>query len=163
MRLATFLTTGIASLMLAACAPAADPAGEAPAGMDHPSAAVLTLSNGEVFVPPGERNVTAAFGTFSAGAREVVLVAARADFAEAVEFHTHEMSEDGRMAMRQVEGFVVPANGEHVLKRGGDHLMLFGVDRTALEPGAELSLTITVRLSDETTEEVVLPLTVKDL
>ena len=93
----------------------------------------------------------------------MTLVAARADFAEAIEFHTHEMGEDGRMAMRQVDGFLVPANGEHVLQRGGDHLMLFGVDRSALVPGAELSVTITVRLPDESTEEIILPLTVKDL
>ncbi|MFN4023732.1 MAG: copper chaperone PCu(A)C [Hyphomonas sp.] len=163
MRLAMSLVAGLAALTLSACTPASDPAGNAPAEAGQPAAVILALSNGEVFIPPGERNVTAAFGTFTAGDQQVLLVAAKADFAEAIEFHTHEMGEDGRMAMRQVDGFLVPARGEHVLKRGGDHLMLFGVDRAALVPGAELSVTITVRLPDETTEEVVLPLTVKDL
>lgn len=163
MRLALSFIAGLAALTLAACTPAPDASGGSPVAAGQQAAAVLTLANGEVFVPPGERNVTAAFGTFSAGDRDVTLVAARADFAEAIEFHTHEMGEDGRMAMRQVDGFLVPANGEHVLQRGGDHLMLFGVDRSALVPGAELSVTITVRLPDESTEEVILPLTVKDL
>lgn len=162
MRLALSLIAGLTALTLSACTPAPDAAGDAPAA-GQPAAALLSLSNGEVFIPPGERNVTAAFGTFMAGDQEVLLVAARADFAEAIEFHTHDMGEDGRMAMRQVDGFLVPANGEHVLQRGGDHLMLFGVDRSVLEPGAELSVTITVRLPDETTEDVVLPLTVRDL
>ncbi len=63
------------------------------------------------------------------------LVGARSDIAAKVETHTHITSDDGVMKMRRVDGgFVIPAQGEHVLARGGDHLMFMGLN-TSLKDG----------------------------
>lgn len=56
------------------------------------------------------------------------LIDARTDIARRVELHTHKESADGVMRMMHVpEGFAVPAGGEHMLQRGGDHVMLMGL------------------------------------
>ncbi|WP_197918132.1 copper chaperone PCu(A)C [Thiosulfatihalobacter marinus] len=56
------------------------------------------------------------------------LIGVRTDIARKAELHTHIDDGNGNMSMRKVEGgFVVPANGAHVLKRGGDHVMMMGL------------------------------------
>ena len=56
------------------------------------------------------------------------LIGVRTDIARKAELHTHIDDGNGNMSMRKVEGgFVVPANGTHVLKRGGDHVMMMGL------------------------------------
>lgn len=182
MRIPLFATASLAAVILAACTPAADaPAGDAEtaitaeaesaAPVDEADAQVdrgemagsLSLLEGTVFVPPEGRDVTAGFGTFVAGARGVSIIGAEAPFAQAVELHTHEMSEDGRMAMRKVDAFAVPANGDRVLKRGGDHMMFFGVQPDSLTPGEAVSVTVRIQLEDGTEEAVNVPLTVDTL
>ncbi len=187
MRMSLISAAGVAALFLAACAPAAEapapdataaPAAEAihddHAGMhgdnigaeaDAPVdrgviTGTLALLEGSILVPPAGRDVTAGFGTFAAGARAVTIVGAEASFAQAVELHTHEMSDDGKMAMRKVEAFPVPANGDRALNRGGDHMMFFGVQPDSLTPGAAVTVTVRVQLEDGTTEVVEVPFTV---
>ena len=56
------------------------------------------------------------------------LIGVRTDIARKAELHTHIDDGNGNMSMRKVDGgFVVPANGAHVLKRGGDHVMMMGL------------------------------------
>lgn len=56
------------------------------------------------------------------------LIGVRTDSARKAELHTHIDDGNGNMSMRKVEGgIVVPANGAHVLKRGGDHVMMMGL------------------------------------
>lgn len=187
MRVSLLFAAGVAALSLAACAPAADapavdtaaaPAAEMAvddhAGMHGddvgPDAAEmvdrgvitgsLALLEGSLLVPPAGRDVTAGFGTFAAGPRAVTIVGAEAPFAQAVELHTHSMSDDGKMAMRQVEAFTVPANGDHALVRGGDHMMFFGVTPDSLTPGSAVAVTIRVQFEDGTSEEIQVPFTV---
>lgn len=190
MRVSLYSAAGIAGMILAACAPAADapaPApetpvaaeiqageeaagpedetgGEADAQVDRGEiAGSLALLEGTVFVPPEGRDVTAGFGTFAAGTRAVTITGAQAAFAQAVELHTHEMSEDGRMAMRKVDAFAVPANEDRVLKRGGDHMMFFGVQPGSLTPGASVTVTVSIQHEDGTTGEIEMPFTVETL
>ncbi|MFN3608276.1 MAG: copper chaperone PCu(A)C [Hyphomonas sp.] len=187
MRVSLLFAAGVAALSLAACAPAADapavdtataPAAEMAvddhAGMHGgdvgPDAAEmvdrgvitgsLALLEGSLLVPPSGRDVTAGFGTFAAGPRAVTIVGAEAPFAQAVELHTHSMSDDGKMAMRQVEAFTVPANGDHALVRGGDHMMFFGVTPDSLTPGSAVAVTVRVQFEDGTSEEIEVPFTV---
>lgn len=186
MRLSLIPATALAAILLSACAPAAEaPAGdshvhdetvdhdhdhpqddeEAPAAADETVdrgvlAGSLALLEGSILVPPAGRDVTAGFGTFAAGERAVTITAVQAPFAEAVEMHTHETSADGKMAMRKVESFAVPANGDHSLVRGGDHLMFFGVQPGGLESGATVTATATIQFEDGTTEDVPVTLTV---
>ena len=77
------------------------------------------------------------------------LIAAASDVANRVELHTHKQDANGVMQMMEVEeGFVVPANGMHELKRGGDHIMLMGLKRP-LEQGEEITLTLTFEKAGE--------------
>lgn len=70
------------------------------------------------------------------------LVAAEADISKRVELHTHIAGENGVMRMVEVpEGFPVPAHGEHVLKRGGDHVMFMGL-KQPLKDGDTFPLTL---------------------
>ncbi len=56
------------------------------------------------------------------------LIDAKSDVADRVELHTHKQGADGVMQMIHVpEGFVIPAEGSHDLKRGGDHIMFMGL------------------------------------
>lgn len=187
MRVFLIPAAGVAALLLAACAPAAEaPAGDVSAepaaealSEDHAGlhggemgaeadamvdrgviAGSLALLEGSVLVPPAGRDVTAGFGIFAAGERAVTIIGADAPFAQAVELHTHEMSDDGKMAMRKVEAFAVPANGDHALVRGGDHMMFFGVQPDSLAPGSAVSVTVRIQFEDGTTEAVELPFTV---
>lgn len=187
MRLALMSAAGVAALFLAACAPAGEvPAAEVPAepvaeatpedhdsmhGDDASMAAdatvdrgaiegTLALLEGTILVPPAGRDVTAGFGTFAAGERAVAIIGAEAPFAQAVELHTHEMSDDGKMAMRKVDTFAVPANGDRALVRGGDHMMFFGVQADSLVPGSTLTVTVRAQLEDGTTEDISVPMTV---
>ncbi len=71
------------------------------------------------------------------------LVSVSSPVAERVELHTHIETEDGVMRMVEVEeGFVLPAGGERLLARGGDHVMFLGIT-TPFEDGATVPLTLT--------------------
>ena len=64
------------------------------------------------------------------------------DAAKRVQLHTHIKGDDGVMKMRHVEqGFGIPAQGQHVLKRGGDHIMFMGLV-TPWEDGDVLNVTL---------------------
>ena len=82
------------------------------------------------------------------------VIAATVDVAERAELHTHKEDANGVMRMMEVEeGFVVPAGGMHMLKRGGDHVMMLGLTK-ALEQGDMISLTLTLEQAGEITVDV---------
>ncbi len=83
------------------------------------------------------------------------LVSAQSDVAQRVELHTHKEDASGVMRMTEVEeGFVIPAKGEHMLARGGDHVMFLGLTRQ-LSHGDSLNLTLT--FDDGEVVDVVVP------
>lgn len=87
------------------------------------------------------------------------LIDARSDVAVKIELHTHKMDANGAMQMVHVpEGFVVPANGSHALKRGGDHVMLMGLKRPLLQ-GDAFPLTLVFEKAGELVIEVPVDLT----
>ena len=70
------------------------------------------------------------------------LIAVETDVAKRAELHTNIKGEGGVMQMRPVkDGFPVPAGGEHVLARGGDHIMLMGLTRP-FKDGDTITLTL---------------------
>ncbi|MCB1359978.1 MAG: copper chaperone PCu(A)C [Rhodobacter sp.] len=75
------------------------------------------------------------------GTTDCRVVGARSDIAERTELHTHISDANGVMQMRQVDGFDVPAGGDHALQRGGDHVMFMGL-HAAMEQGAEFPVTL---------------------
>ncbi len=56
------------------------------------------------------------------------LISVESDAAKMVQLHTHRKSSDGVIKMEHVpNGFLVPANGIHMLSRGKDHVMFMGL------------------------------------
>lgn len=95
------------------------------------------------------------------GTQDDRLIGASSDAAKKVELHTHIENADGVMKMVHVEeGFAIPAGGEHMLKRGGDHVMLMGLTH-GLEQGKVVSLTLTFEKAGDVTIEVPVDLTRK--
>ena len=82
------------------------------------------------------------------------LIAVRSDVANKTELHTHEEDANGVMKMIHVEeGFDVPAGETLMLKRGGKHVMLLGLEGP-LEQGDPVPLTLVFENAGEVTVEV---------
>jgi copper(I)-binding protein len=79
------------------------------------------------------------------------LIDARSDIAKKVELHTHVDQGGGVMAMTRIEGGIAIAAGQtHALMRGGDHVMMMGVNRALVQDDK-----VTVTLVFEKAGEVV--------
>jgi periplasmic copper chaperone A len=91
----------------------------------------------------GSGRMSAAYMTIAnKGATDDRLKSARTPKAKAVELHQTTMTADGVMQMRPVEdGLPVEAGSSLVLRPGGAHFMLLGLE-DALEAGQELVLTL---------------------
>lgn len=98
--------------------------------------------------------VGAAFMVISnTGDVEDRLISAASDAAKRIELHTHIMT-DGVAKMVEVEeGFVVPANGEVLLQRGGYHVMMMGLTAPFVQ-GETITLTLTFEQAGEMLLEV---------
>lgn len=83
-----------------------------------------------------------------------VLVAAKADASAMTELHTHIESGDGVMMMRQIKGGIPLAAGETVvMQRGGDHVMMMGLNG-GLKNGAMVQITLTFEKAGDVVVEV---------
>lgn len=83
------------------------------------------------------------------------LIAVRTDAATTPEIHSHIL-EDGIAKMRRVEGgILIPANGEVVLERGGQHIMMMGLTRS-LQHGDVILLTFIFEIAGEISIEVII-------
>jgi len=95
------------------------------------------------------------------GTEDDRLIGASSDAAKKVELHTHIENADGVMQMVHVEeGFVIPAGGSHALARGGDHVMLMGLNQS-LNQGDIISITLTFEKAGDMIIEVPVDLTRK--
>ena len=66
--------------------------------------------------------------------QDLKLIGVRSDVAKRVELHTHIDKGDGIMQMRQIEGGIAILAGEsHMMKRGGDHVMLMGLNQSLVD------------------------------
>ena len=128
--------------LAAACSPA-----DAPTPPASEATPVLSYSDAFVMEPIGSRDMTMGGVTLSVEGGDVTLLSASAPGIEAIELHTMAMVDD-RMQMRQVENFEI-ADGEVLeLKRGGNHMMMFGVGEGVV--GGE---TVDITLNFETDGE----------
>lgn len=83
------------------------------------------------------------------------LIDVRSDAAQRVELHTHIAGEDGVMKMVHVEeGFAIPAEGEAMLERGGNHVMFMGLN-SAWKEGDVIALTLVFEKAGEITIEII--------
>jgi len=88
------------------------------------------------------------------GATDCHVTGARSDVSMRTELHTHAEDAQGVMRMIHVEeGFVLPADGELVLERGGHHVMFMGLNRT-LAQGDVVTVTLLFADGAEHTIEV---------
>jgi hypothetical protein len=88
----------------------------------------------------------------------LVSVQVGADIATTVELHETTLDDNDVMQMRPVDGVVIPADGNTVLKPGSYHIMLLDVQRD-LNPGDTVELTLTF----ESGTEIVVNAEVRDL
>ncbi len=89
-------------------------------------------------VLPG-RTMTAAYMTLHNNeAKDVFLTVVHAPFTKTIEMHETRVV-DGISRMRQQEKVLIPANSKVEFKRGGLHLMLFGV-KAPLSGSADITL-----------------------
>ena len=90
----------------------------------------------------------------NAGAEADRLIDAQSDVAMRVELHTHKDNGQGVMQMMHVpEGFEIPAGGDQVLQRGGDHVMFMGLT-APWEQGQTIPLTLVFEKAGEITLDV---------
>lgn len=89
----------------------------------------------------------------NAGDRPDRLIAADSPVAEIVQLHTH-IHQDGIVRMRRMEGGIpLEPGAKHELARGGDHVMLMGLNRH-LADGERITLTLTFEITGDVTVEV---------
>lgn len=120
----TLLAT-LTAVSLTACSGAAD-------------APTIEVSDAYIVTPAAGRDIAGGGLVVTASGADYTLTSVQADIADTVELHTMAM-EDGVMRMRKIEVFTVSAGETRTLERGGDHLMLFGVD-DALAAGDTVEL-----------------------
>jgi len=91
-------------------------------------------------VPPGQPN-SASFMTLTNDTNvDIALIKASSDVAPDVELHEH-VDDDGLLKMRQIPKIIIPANGTTILKPGGLHVMLIGLNKT-LKSGDNVEITL---------------------
>ena len=137
----------LSMISLAACAPAAT---------DGP---VLSYDEAFIMEPIGGRDMTMGGVTLSLEGGDLRLVSAESLAIEAIELHTMGMV-DGKMTMRQVEGFDIAAGETLELKRGGNHFMMFGVDES-VKGGETVDITLTFETGAKEDLTLVVPATVR--
>ena len=95
------------------------------------------------WVKAADSGMTAAFGVLVNDTDADITIVSATSSLSRMELHEMAMNDEGAMVMRPKEGgIVVPANGSHELAPGGDHVMFMDLTE-AIEPGAEVAITLT--------------------
>lgn len=103
--------------------------------------AAVVVSDATVrLLPPGVPNTAAYFSVENQSDKDVVLVAANADFVNKAEIHNHVML-DNMMSMQQQSQVVIAAGETVHFEPSGLHIMLFGL-KQVLKEGQSLPLSI---------------------
>ncbi|MBR9833905.1 MAG: copper chaperone PCu(A)C [Alphaproteobacteria bacterium] len=110
--------------ILAACSPG-EPQAPAASGAEQ-AGPVLSYTDAFVVEPIAGRDMTMGGVQVSITGGDVRLVGASSDAIETIELHTMSMT-DGKMRMRQVDGFDLNDGETLSLQRGGNHMMMFGL------------------------------------
>ncbi|MEM7768805.1 MAG: copper chaperone PCu(A)C [Pseudomonadota bacterium] len=162
MKTCSHLAAAFALLALAGCGSDPDAAGSAgaEAAAGALAGAPVTVEGAYVQEPAAGRTMTSGGVTLVAVGDDLRLVAASSALAERIELHTM-FREDGMMRMEQIEAVDLPAGEPVTLKRGADHLMLFGIE--PLEPGSAFPLELTVEDGEGASYSVDVQATVRQL
>lgn len=88
--------------------------------------------------------------------QDITLMGVSSDVAKRVELHTHIDNGEGIMQMTEIEGGItIPAGEMHMMKRGGDHIMMMGLTKFLVD-----GETIFVTFEFETGAEMVVEIPV---
>lgn len=114
-----------------------------------PQAAVVV---DDAWIKAAPSGMTAIFGTLrNPTTQPVTVVSATTSVSDRAEMH-EVVGNAGQMVMQQKPGgFVIPANGSHALKPGGDHIMVLDLDKPVV---AGEQVTATLTLADGTTVRI---------
>ena len=121
--------------LAAACSPA-----DAPTPSANESGPVFSYTDAFIMEPIGGRDLTMGGVTLSVEGGDVTLTSASSTSIGTIELHTMAMV-DGKMTMRQVEGFDITDGDSLELKRGGNHMMMFDVG-TDVSGGETVDITL---------------------
>lgn len=102
--------------------------------------------------PPGVPNTAAFMEIVNHTNKNISLIEVNTNISKIAELHTHEMK-NGIMKMYQVPKIVIPANGKTILKPGGFHIMVIGLNK-ALKKGGIVELEMIFSNKYKTTIEV---------
>lgn len=121
-----------------------------------PAFADITIKDSYVRSASPKAKTGAAFMIIENSGEADHLIDVASDVAVKVELHTHIDNGEGVMRMVHVEeGFDIPAGGQYVLKRGGDHVMFMGLKQSLVQ-----GETVDVTLIFEKAGEVVVAIPV---
>jgi periplasmic copper chaperone A len=121
MRIFLFFTVSTLVLLGACGAPIAPPQSALPIA----TAGSIEISEPRVRLPSEGRNQTAAYMTLTnRGTKTDSLVSATSIGATKLELHAHIKTQDGLMAMREINRIEVPAGATIPLSPGGYHIMV---------------------------------------
>lgn len=105
-------------------------------------ASSISVENSYVRATPPSLPNSAAFMDIKNSSNEnISLVSATSSISKVVELHTHDMK-DGMMKMYQVEKIDIKANSTTVLKPGGFHVMLIGLNKKPLKEKESVEITL---------------------
>jgi len=104
--------------------------------------------------PPGLVNSAAFMTVDNQSEKDISIVKATSKVSKVVELHTHDMK-NGVMKMYQVPKIDVSKKSQTVLKPGGYHVMLIGLNN-ALEEGK--TVTLTLEFSNGETKTIIAPI-----
>jgi copper(I)-binding protein len=124
------------------------------------TAAEVTVSQPWVRGTVAPQKVTGAFMKLKSD-RDAKLVAASSPTAKQVEIHEMTMVKDV-MRMRPIAELALPAGQEVVLKPGGHHIMLMGIERQFTQ-GDVIPITLTIKEGDGPTRTIEVKAAVRDL
>lgn len=97
------------------------------------------------------------------GTEDDRLISAQSEIAVRVELHTHkDMGESIMRMIRVEEGFAVPAGDQHVLMRGGDHVMFMGLT-APMAQGDVVTVTLIFEKAGEVVVEIPVDLNRKQM
>lgn len=130
-------------------------AGAASLALAMPALADITVQEAYArSAMPGAKTGAAFMVIANSGDEDDRLVSVASDAAAKVELHTHKDEGNGVMKMVHVEeGFVIPAQGEHVLQRGGDHVMFMGLT-APFEQGSTVAVTLSFEKAGDVDVEI---------
>lgn len=151
----------VTGLSLAACGPSVD---TAPSETSQSAAATQpSIGYTEAFImePIGGRDMTMGGVTVTVEAADARLIGASSPEIGTIELHSMAMT-DGKMRMRQVEGFDIAAGETLSLKRGSDHFMMFDVSE-AVQGGETIDLTLQFETASAETLTLVVPAEVRTI